>query len=725
MSSSGNGGASGARQPLSFGFSAAAAKKIGRAGGASAAVAPPEKRMRLADDDDPLLQADPDAPQRLVLDKGVTMDDVKQLQAGRLNQARAEPELVIPLIERNVWRGGEAVDDAAAVDSQQQQQHDSAISSSSRRRGGAVKQESSLEGASDLEREAVQRLLTGSSSAAGNLGDIKVPLLVQNAVPGLEKLTPGDEAARFRLDVSLRPDEADDEAYDRVPVEKFGLAMLRGMGYKESEGIGVGANKRVVQPYMNRPKLDRGGLGSDPELKLKLEELQTGRKRKHASSSSAAAPTTSSKTAAQQKPKEAEAVSEREKALLSGDFERERRRQLQQELRSRLIPVKARELRVGALVEILEGPEEGSWARVLEILPPAGNDQAATADHEESSDQEWRSQVRLCLRKGDPPERELLLIRAAIRVQDENAMPRDHPAFLVDRERPTKAEAAALATIDAAADAALGQPDRKRQRLSPDSDLGTPGSPAAFAPELTEEDGWLAPGAWLQPGLRVRLITESLGRQWFTRKGVVLPTPSLPPQQPGAELQVRLLMDDPDPAAGTGGAPRVLEGVLARWCETVLPKAGGSGGRAQVLVLRGPGRGLLGVVASKDKRRQRTSVRLTADGRVLEDLGFEDVCEWAGLPAAAAAPKQVSQAPSPPAVATPSHSSRDSSSSDGNSRSAGDDDRRSSRRRSRSSNRDRRKHRDRSRERDRERRSRDRDRSRSRDRKSSSSSRRR
>ncbi|NEJ84234.1 hypothetical protein GR268_48270, partial [Rhizobium leguminosarum] len=43
---------------------------------------------------------------------------------------------------------------------------------------------------------------------------------------------------RFRFDVESRPEETTASAYDRVPVEKFGEAMLRIMLWKPGDPIG-------------------------------------------------------------------------------------------------------------------------------------------------------------------------------------------------------------------------------------------------------------------------------------------------------------------------------------------------------------------------------------------------------------------------------------------------------------------------------------------------------
>ncbi|OKL63871.1 Pre-mRNA-splicing factor spp2 [Talaromyces atroroseus] len=49
-----------------------------------------------------------------------------------------------------------------------------------------------------------------------------------------------DETSSFRADVATRPDPASLDAYDAVPVEEFGAALLRGMGWKDGQAIGRG-----------------------------------------------------------------------------------------------------------------------------------------------------------------------------------------------------------------------------------------------------------------------------------------------------------------------------------------------------------------------------------------------------------------------------------------------------------------------------------------------------
>ncbi|RHZ72980.1 Pre-mRNA-splicing factor spp2 [Aspergillus turcosus] len=49
-----------------------------------------------------------------------------------------------------------------------------------------------------------------------------------------------DETGSFRVDVASRPEPATLDRYDAIPVEEFGAALLRGMGWKEGQSIGRG-----------------------------------------------------------------------------------------------------------------------------------------------------------------------------------------------------------------------------------------------------------------------------------------------------------------------------------------------------------------------------------------------------------------------------------------------------------------------------------------------------
>jgi len=78
-----------------------------------------------------------------------------------------------------------------------------------------------------------------------------------------------DEKDRFLFDVQSRPDEADLDAYNRMPLDEYGIAMLRGMGW--TEGMPIGKNAQHVVPviqFIRQPP--RVGLGAG----VKIQEVK-------------------------------------------------------------------------------------------------------------------------------------------------------------------------------------------------------------------------------------------------------------------------------------------------------------------------------------------------------------------------------------------------------------------------------------------------------------------
>ncbi len=55
---------------------------------------------------------------------------------------------------------------------------------------------------------------------------------------GPKKVIEVNETLSFRDDVENRPDETTMEDYEKISVDEFGAALLRGLGWKEGEGIG-------------------------------------------------------------------------------------------------------------------------------------------------------------------------------------------------------------------------------------------------------------------------------------------------------------------------------------------------------------------------------------------------------------------------------------------------------------------------------------------------------
>ncbi|KAM9667724.1 G-patch domain and KOW motifs-containing protein isoform 1-T1 [Dama dama] len=111
--------------------------------------------------------------------------------------------------------------------------------------------------------QAVKELIEESKKSLEERENVGVdPTL---AIPMIQKgCTPSGEGTDSEPQAETVPEEAD---YEAVPVEAYGLAMLRGMGWKPGEGIGR-TFSQVVKPRVNslRPK----GLG----LGANLTEVQ-------------------------------------------------------------------------------------------------------------------------------------------------------------------------------------------------------------------------------------------------------------------------------------------------------------------------------------------------------------------------------------------------------------------------------------------------------------------
>ncbi|XP_026532120.1 G-patch domain and KOW motifs-containing protein [Notechis scutatus] len=163
-------------------------------------------------------------------------DFLSAVEGKELQSVRPAPqpkELVVPLIRKNQWKKPEV---------------------------SATHQEQ--DGLNSVDAQAVKELIEESKKSqeqweSGSKVDsnFAIPLLMVNRVPdGFED---GD-----KVDVSLRPEPSTESDYEEVPVEAYGLAMLKGMGWKAGEGIGR-TFKQDVKPAENRLRPKGLGLGAD------------------------------------------------------------------------------------------------------------------------------------------------------------------------------------------------------------------------------------------------------------------------------------------------------------------------------------------------------------------------------------------------------------------------------------------------------------------------------
>jgi G patch domain/KOW motif-containing protein len=185
-------------------------------------------------------------------------------------------------------------------------------------------------------RSAAKKLVEGAPAAAA---PGERPMLMMNAVPGLAEIV--DEREKFQKDLESRPEDVEQTAYEEMPVEEFGKALLRGMGWKEGEGIGK-SNKVDAPVIQYIPRPERLGLGAAPK---KVEEP----------------PPSASKKRRIAKPGEEPNRKEQEYELnVTADGKVKHTVTIDQGL-----VVKAKlELRQGALVGIVDGVHEGLLGRV-------------------------------------------------------------------------------------------------------------------------------------------------------------------------------------------------------------------------------------------------------------------------------------------------------------------------------------------------------------------------
>ncbi|KAG9335293.1 hypothetical protein JZ751_005397 [Albula glossodonta] len=157
-------------------------------------------------------------------------------------------ELIIPLINKNRWYKPDGTGKSSRKDgdSQLSQEQDS------------------------VESQAVKELIEESHKKQeqwenGTQADpnLSIPLLMQNQVP--EGYEDGDQ-----VKVDLRPESSTDADYESVPVEAYGMAMLKGMGWKEGEGIGR-TFKQDVKPIEHQLRPKGLGLGADRSALKDLE----------------------------------------------------------------------------------------------------------------------------------------------------------------------------------------------------------------------------------------------------------------------------------------------------------------------------------------------------------------------------------------------------------------------------------------------------------------------
>lgn len=126
---------------------------------------------------------------------------------------------------------------------------------------------------------ALQALLRDTNGETQGRSD----LVIESAKPdGEGQGDRYDETGSFRTDVQARPESATLDQYNAVPVEEFGAALLRGMGWKDGQAIGRGnystsaTSDKAIRPRIPERRPGFLGIGAKDVSGGKGAEMELG-----------------------------------------------------------------------------------------------------------------------------------------------------------------------------------------------------------------------------------------------------------------------------------------------------------------------------------------------------------------------------------------------------------------------------------------------------------------
>ncbi|MCJ1405647.1 hypothetical protein MMC11_008876 [Xylographa trunciseda] len=116
------------------------------------------------------------------------------------------------------------------------------------------------------DEEALEALLEGKKKS-----DLVLPTIGSGEAGDGRFVGRFNEDDAFKSDIASRPDSASMDDYSAVPIEEFGAALLRGMGWKEGDVVGKRKNQ-IVKPRIIERRPALLGIGAK-EVPDGLEEL--------------------------------------------------------------------------------------------------------------------------------------------------------------------------------------------------------------------------------------------------------------------------------------------------------------------------------------------------------------------------------------------------------------------------------------------------------------------
>lgn len=350
-----------------------------------------------------------------------------------------------------------------------------------------------------------------------------------------------EDTAHYRSTLAQLPSALDetDNAYQRVPIDDFGAAVLRGMGWKGDDDTTDAKNeqeKEKEEPAQPRPH--RLGLGAVPKM-----------------------------------PDNNDAPRHRPRRM--DEFERDKRRAKQTEMyRSRTLLQQQADpqqtLQKLSIVHIVEGSSRRR-ARIVKLQGVPGLNRVRVQFEESKETTDVPKGSIDCLVERRDLER--------------------HPFVEPPSE---KLPEPAISSRDAVEPSA----DRKREKKEGDSH-----KPSKKHKKTRNRSPPRSSMTWVQPNIRVRIISKRYGKAYYKEKAVVV---DVTPE--GATLQLK---------------SAVLDQVAEIHLETALPKAGGP----CVVVGSTRNKNVKGRLLD---RNSRTAVMQESENGTVLEIDLDDIAEWCG-----------------------------------------------------------------------------------------------
>jgi G-patch domain/KN17 SH3-like C-terminal domain len=449
-------------------------------------------------------------------------------------------------------------------------------------------------------------------------------------------------------EMKVLPDQANDEAYEKIPIDQFGAALLRGMGWNEAdEQQQVESN----QMFGNIPRPSRLGLGAIPKApgggEMDMPSVLTGKNKNK-----------------KKKLSEQQLVQQKE-------FEEKRELQRKQD--------KQQTMQIGSIVYLLEdrpSNKDGRQQRRAKIVQlmgvPGLNMVMVHLEHAAEPTPVKKGQLGPLVARSDMEQEPFVLpkpktddrhrrrrdddrdSREVRRDRDMTRSPegdkrrdrkdsrrdrsrspdrysrdddgrrgdrkrdrRDRDRDEDDRDRNSRDREDRKRRDDRSGkrrrrdgSGSESDSDRDKQRRKESSrrdDRDRKRSKKSAGEKNDSSDNLL----WVIPNIRVRVVTEKLGKKHFRQKGVIVDVN----RRHGATLRMDIL---------EGGKHAVLEHVPEQYLETALPKSGG-----HAIVLTGPHKWTKGKLLERNSKASTGSIQVFEDMSILS-LSLDDMAEWCG-----------------------------------------------------------------------------------------------